>query len=110
MQYWTDAQHQQLLALCDRYQVARLWLFGSATTDAFDPARSDFDFLVEMMPDEDDFRLGDNYWDLWNSLEALLGRRVDLLTLKRISNPYLWASIDQSRQLLYDRASAQVFA
>ncbi|MBC7448510.1 MAG: nucleotidyltransferase domain-containing protein [Hymenobacteraceae bacterium] len=108
MQYWTDAQHQQLLALCDRYQVARLWLFGSATTDNFDPARSDFDFLVEMVPEEDGLVLGRNSWALLNSLEATLGRQVDLLYVDYIRNPYLWASIERSRQLLYDRTREKV--
>ena len=103
MQYWTDAQHQQLLALCDRYAVARLWLFGSATTGKFDPARSDFDFLLEMAPQEDGLVLGRNILALWDALEGLFERRVDLVGLETITNPYLWASIDRTRQLLYDR-------
>lgn len=108
MRYWTDEQHQRILTICDHRRVARLWLFGSATTDKFDPAQSDFDFLVEMLPDDDGERLGENVWELWNELEELLGRRVDLLTAKYIHNPYLWASIERSRQLLYDRASHEV--
>ena len=37
-------------ALCHRYGVARLELFGSATTDAFDPNASDLDLLVRFQP------------------------------------------------------------
>jgi predicted nucleotidyltransferase len=40
-----------LMALCRRYDVARLELFGSAARGAdFDPASSDADFLVEFKP------------------------------------------------------------
>ena len=38
-------------ALCREYGVARLELFGSAATDAFDPVRSDIDLLIEYRPD-----------------------------------------------------------
>ncbi len=109
MQYWTDDQHQQLLALCDRYGVARLWLFGSATTSEFDSTQSDFDFLLEQIPNTDPFVLGDNYLDLWDGLERLFERRIDLVALETISNPYLWASIERTRELIYDQSSEKVF-
>ena len=110
MNYWTPEQHQHLLALCDRYAVARLWLFGSATTGKFDPARSDFDFLVEQLPNEDALFLGETMLGLWDDLEALFERRIDLVAIETVSNPYLWASIERTRLLLYDRASEQVSA
>jgi predicted nucleotidyltransferase len=34
-------------ALCEKYSVRRLTLFGSAVKGTFDPKRSDVDFLVE---------------------------------------------------------------
>jgi hypothetical protein len=37
--------------LCREFGVMRLELFGSAATEAFDPARSDIDFIVEYAPD-----------------------------------------------------------
>lgn len=40
---WTPTQHQQLLALCQQHGVEKLWVFGSAATGTFDPARSDQD-------------------------------------------------------------------
>ena len=40
-----------LTDLCRRFGVRRLELFGSAATDAFDPSRSDLDFLVEFLPE-----------------------------------------------------------
>ena len=37
----------ELNALFKRYRVGRIELFGSATSDRFDPQTSDLDFLVE---------------------------------------------------------------
>jgi len=42
------ANHSPALRqLCERFGVRRLEIFGSATTDGFDPNRSDLDLLVE---------------------------------------------------------------
>ena len=69
----------KIAALCRRYNVARLEIFGSAARGLdFDPARSDADFLVEFAPDSPLSPLG-QFFDLAADLEALLGRRVDLV-------------------------------
>lgn len=91
--------------LCRRYGVARLELFGSAATDAFDPQRSDLDFLVEF--DADSSRLFDRYFGLKESLEALYGRPVDLVTLGSLRNPYFIAAINETRQLVYAHEDAE---
>ncbi len=46
------AEHQTAIAeICQRYQIPRLDVFGSAArADDFDPATSDADFLVEFAP------------------------------------------------------------
>lgn len=89
-------------ALCERHGVARLYAFGSSVTDRFNTATSDVDLLVEV-PEPDPLRRGETLIALWEDLETLLGRRVDLLTPESIRNPYLKKSVEQSRLLLYDR-------
>jgi hypothetical protein len=42
-----EAKKPEIIALCRQYGVSRLDLFGSATGSAWDPDRSDFDFIVE---------------------------------------------------------------
>ena len=42
-----------LEALCKKYHVSRLEVFGSAADGSFDPEHSDVDFLVEFPPDHD---------------------------------------------------------
>ena len=91
--------------LCRRYGVARLELFGSAASDAFDPQRSDLDFLVEF--DADPSRLFDRYFGLKEALEALYGRRVDLVTAGSLRNRYFIEAVNQSRRLVYAAEDSQ---
>ena len=67
-----------LAALCRRYGVARLEVFGSAARGArFDPNRSDADFLVTFTPAARNDLAA--FTDLRDALERLLGRPVDLV-------------------------------
>ena len=91
--------------LCRRYGVARLELFGSATTDAFDPERSDLDFLVDF--DESPANLFHRYFGLKESLEALYERRIDLVMITALQNPYFIASVNKTRQVVYAAEDTQ---
>ena len=91
-------------ALCQEFVVLRLELFGSAATDAFDPARSDLDFLVEHPPDYDFGPWLTRFFALQERLEALFGRSVDLIMRGAPRNPYIIQSINESRRLLYAAA------
>lgn len=95
-----ESKRAALAELCRRMNVRRLELFGSATRDDFDPARSDLDFLVEFDPDSTRSALS-TYFDLKDELEVLFGRRVDLVMPRAVQNPFVRASIDRSRRLLY---------
>jgi predicted nucleotidyltransferase len=94
----------QLVELCKKYHVVRMYLFGSAARDDFDPATSDFDFLIsisEELPPED---RGQNFLDLMFDLDDLFGREVDLVSEKSLKNPYLIESIDRDKKLIYEAA------
>ena len=45
-----DMDLDDLAAFCQRYQIAKLSLFGSVLRDDFDPSRSDVDVLIEFGP------------------------------------------------------------
>ena len=94
----------EVRGLCERYGVKRLALFGSAATGSFDPATSDLDFLVELIPLGDPVREGRAYLGLWNDLEQLFGRRVDLVEAGSVVNPYVATSIRHSQRDLYEAA------
>ncbi|MCA1708794.1 MAG: nucleotidyltransferase domain-containing protein [Actinobacteria bacterium] len=68
----------EVVALCRRFGVRRLDVFGSATGEEFDPASSDIDLLVELEPLEGMSRF-DAFFGMKEGLEALFGRPVDLV-------------------------------
>ncbi len=97
-------RREDIVALCRRYGVQRLEVFGSATTGAFDPLKSDVDFLVEY-PDDYDYGLWlERYFVLKDDLRWLLGRPVDLVMSDAPNNAEFWASANQSREVIYDAA------
>ena len=95
------SKQEELAGLCRLHGVARLEIFGSAARGAdFDPETSDADFLVEFRP-VSGLSLFDQYFDFMYALRDALGRPVDLVEFGAVQNPYLCASIDESRELVY---------
>lgn len=95
------ARRDALKALCERYDVGRLDVFGSAARGAdFDPVKSDVDFLVEFKAES---RLNplDQFFGLADALKDLFGRPVDLVEASAVRNPFVRAAIDRSRELVY---------
>jgi predicted nucleotidyltransferase len=92
--------HEELRALCRRFHVRRLDVFGSAGGGDFDREHSDVDFIVEFERDTS-LHPFDTYFGLKEELETLFGRKVDLVELSAVRNPYLKASIEQSRENVY---------
>jgi uncharacterized protein len=92
----------EVAALCRRCGARRLDVFGSAVRADFDPATSDLDFLVEFdeLPPA---QYADAYFGLKESLEALFGRPVDLITESSLDNPYFRDRIESERRSVYAR-------
>jgi predicted nucleotidyltransferase len=90
----------QLVMLCKKYRVAAMYLFGSATTDAFNE-NSDIDFLVSFQKDVILEEYADNYFDLLFEIEDMFERKVDLIAENTLSNPYFIRSVEQTKQLIY---------
>ena len=95
-----DSQLAQVSSLCRRYGVRKLELFGSAATGAFDPKTSDLDFLIEFVPEGKD-SLFHRYFKLNEDLEGLFGRKVDLVMIGTLKNPYFVDSVNKTRQIVY---------
>lgn len=89
--------------LCSALGVARLWLFGSAVRDDFDPDRSDYDFLVEWRPDAPRQPWAGEYQDLREGLMRILQDPVDVGSAGAITNPYLKTSIDDEKVLIVEQ-------
>ncbi len=69
----------EFLQLCKVHNVKSLYVFGSSTTDNFDPQNSDIDLLVEI-DNLDPLERGENLISIWDKLEDFFNRKVDLLT------------------------------
>lgn len=91
----------KIIALCKKYKVAKLWVFGSILTPRFNDD-SDVDFLVDF--DEKNIELldyADNFFDFIHEIEAVMGRKVDMVVNKSIKNRFFRAEVDENRKLLW---------
>lgn len=95
-----ETRRDELIALCRRFRVRRLEVFGSAATGQFRSGESDLDFLVEFQPESGPGH-ADRYFGLLEALEALFECRVDLVVASAITNPYFLESIERTRTVLY---------
>jgi uncharacterized protein len=68
---------EEIDALCRKYGVEALWVFGSVLRDDFGPD-SDVDFLVRFKNNDAGFWLS-KFTDLEAELSKLLGREVDVV-------------------------------
>src|ERR1700730_15377708 len=96
-------RREELRALCRRFHVRRLDLFGSAARGDFDPERSDIDFLVEFDRGHPDAASLETYFGFKEARAALFGRAVDLVEPSAMRNPYIKARIDGSRERVFFR-------
>jgi uncharacterized protein len=90
----------KLAALCRKYHVRRLGLFGSAARGELAP-ESDVDLLVEFEPGS-----APSFWaepELREAFGKLFGgRRVDLVPPAVLENPYRRRSILRDLKVLYE--------
>ena len=87
---------ERLRAVCERYGVARLEVFGSTARGEAGPD-SDLDLLYVLKPGA---RLGFSFFDLEDDLASLLGRPVDLVARDSI-NRHIREQVLHDAQPLY---------
>lgn len=97
-----------IAALCRRFGIRKLDLFGSAATGAFESASSDIDFIVDLGGYEPGVTR--RFLQFADALEALLGHTVDLITEEQIQNPYFRYSVDQSREPIHEAGDREAAA
>ena len=103
-----NERYTDFVELCRSHKVDKLYAYGSSITDHFDSKTSDIDVVVKIDIDDPADR-GDALLSLWDNLEILFKRKVDLLTDDSIRNPYLRSNIDRTKKLIYDREGEKVF-
>lgn len=90
---------EEIKTLCQKQRVNKLYTFGSVNTPSFNSS-SDIDFLVSFKQMEL-LDYADYYFTLCEKLEEITGRKVDLVTVNSLGNPYFIRTIEKTKQLLY---------
>ncbi len=103
------ARYDWLLVLCKAHKVKRLYAFVSSVAGGFDASKSDIDLQVEI-DEKDPVEKGDLLLYFFMEMEKLFNRKIDLLFDQPIENPYLKASVDRSKALMYDGETEKILA
>lgn len=94
--------------ICQRFGVARLEVFGSATSGSFDPSTSDVDLLIEFL--EYGPGIATRYFGFIDAMEALLDTKVDTVFGPTVKNPILQREIDRDRECVYESPGREIAA
>ena len=89
----------KIAALCRKYKVAKLWVFGSILTPRFND-QSDVDFSV-IFHYEQIHDLFITFFDFIDELQILLGRKIDLIDETAIKNDYFRKELNSTKRLIY---------
>ena len=100
-------QHsEQIKKVCSRHKVDQMFVFGSVLTKDFNE-NSDVDFLIKF-GEIDLYDYFENLLNLKESLENILHRKIDILEVQAVKNPYLKKSIDNSKLLIYGNETPEM--
>lgn len=94
---------ERITALCRKYRVAQLWVFGSILTPRFS-SESDIDFAVNFDSEtinREGLDWADIFFDFIHELESLLGRRVDMVCDDAVTNRFFRKELDSTKRLIY---------
>ena len=89
-----------IISLCKLHYVDGISVFGSAASNKM-TEKSDIDLLVQFSESIELLNYADNYFELKDKLEALLGREIDLVTTRSLTNKFLIEEINNSKIDLY---------
>jgi len=89
--------------ICEKNDVASLYLFGSALNERFN-STSDLDFAVVFKEALSPLETGEAFFELLNDLEKLFNRKIDLLSYRVVKNPIFKAELDKTKKTLYAAA------
>ena len=94
---------EKIIALCKKYKVAKLWVFGSILTPRFNE-NSDIDFSVNFDADaiqREGLDWADIFFDFMHELENIFDRRIDLVCDDAVKNKFFREELDNTKQLIY---------
>jgi hypothetical protein len=77
-----------IITLCEKYTVERMFVFGSALNEDFSPT-SDVDFLITFKENLSVEQYTNSFFEIREALKNLLKRDIDIITQRSLSNPFL---------------------
>ena len=96
----TQAMQQTIAEYFKTQPVFKAWLFGSYARGEETPL-SDVDLLVVLDPTQS---VGLKFFGMWNDLEQILDRSVDLVTDGSLAD-FARESVERDKILIYERAA-----
>src|SRR5829696_4325575 len=97
-----------IAGLCRKHGVRKLEVFGSTATGEFDPDTSDIDLIVDFADLSPGLAI--RFLELADELEALLGRRIDLIEDGPFENPFFQYGVRKTRKLIYGSPNREAAA
>lgn len=96
-----DIDRNAIGSFCRKWRIKELALFGSVLTEEF-RADSDVDVLIAFGDPKPDLGPWGGGWEtLREELQAMFGRKVDLVEKKLVQNPFLRHHILTTRRVIY---------
>jgi predicted nucleotidyltransferase len=80
---------------------------SAASSDRFDPIRSDVDFIADFRSGEDLGPWLEMYFALRDALSEVVGHPVDLIMSSAMKNPYFIREANRTRRVLYGAENSQ---
>ncbi len=93
-----DVPTDKLVSLAKRHALKELALFGSVLTGNFTP-ESDIDVLIEFLPDYQASLF--DIVEVKDELEAIFGRKIDVVEKTGLRNPFRRHAILGNNQIIY---------
>ena len=91
---------KEIIVICKKQNIDSIAVFGSAARNEMNE-NSDIDFLVKFSNKINVLDYADNYFSVHEKLEKLIGKKVDLVSVKSLKNPILISEINNSKIELY---------
>lgn len=95
---WLRVDDEALSAVCRKWRVSEMALFGSVLRGELGP-ESDVDVLVTFEPGAP--------WDLWDfatleeEIRRLFGRKTDVVETSALRNPFFRHEVLRTREVVY---------
>ncbi len=94
----------ELNKLFSKNHVISAYAFGSVCSNKFND-QSDVDLLINLDENLEPLVRGELMLHVWDALEEILNRRVDILSEKSLKNPYFIEEVNEKKVLLCGEGS-----